>query len=50
MERVRRLAYETRDHLFDEATRDAAISDARIGGDWKPEQLRADAEPASAAG
>jgi cytosine/adenosine deaminase-related metal-dependent hydrolase len=41
MERVKRLAYETRDHLFEQARGDDAISDAAIGGEWMPEQLRA---------
>jgi cytosine/adenosine deaminase-related metal-dependent hydrolase len=41
MERVKRLAYETRDHLFEQARGGDAISDAAIGGEWMPEQLRA---------
>jgi 5-methylthioadenosine/S-adenosylhomocysteine deaminase len=41
LERVKRLAYETRDHLFEQAQSDPAISDARIGGDWIPERLAA---------
>jgi 5-methylthioadenosine/S-adenosylhomocysteine deaminase len=41
MERVKRLAYETRDYLFEQARGDEAISDAAIGGGWMPKQLRA---------
>jgi 5-methylthioadenosine/S-adenosylhomocysteine deaminase len=41
MDRVRRLAYESRDYLFDQCKTDEAISDAAIGGEWMPEQLRA---------
>jgi cytosine/adenosine deaminase-related metal-dependent hydrolase len=41
MDRVKRLAYESRDYLFEQAQRDEAISDAAPGGAWMPEQLRA---------
>jgi hypothetical protein len=40
MDRVRRLAYESRDHLFQQARSDPAISDAHTGGDWMPEPLK----------
>jgi cytosine/adenosine deaminase-related metal-dependent hydrolase len=46
MDRVRRLAYESRDHLFQQARSDPAISDAHTGGDWMPEPLRGPSEPA----
>jgi cytosine/adenosine deaminase-related metal-dependent hydrolase len=42
MDRVKRLAYESRDYLFAQAKTDEAISDAAPGGDWMPEQLRAE--------
>jgi 5-methylthioadenosine/S-adenosylhomocysteine deaminase len=41
MDRVKRLAYESRDYLFEQAQRDEALSDAAPGGAWMPEQLRA---------
>jgi 5-methylthioadenosine/S-adenosylhomocysteine deaminase len=41
VERVRRLALETRDYLLEQAASDPAIADARVGGDWIPEQVRA---------
>jgi cytosine/adenosine deaminase-related metal-dependent hydrolase len=41
MDRIRRLAYESRDYLFEQARADAVISNAATGGDWMPEQLRA---------
>jgi 5-methylthioadenosine/S-adenosylhomocysteine deaminase len=42
MDRVKRLAYESRDHLFEQAKSDEAISEAAPGGKWMPEQLRAE--------
>jgi cytosine/adenosine deaminase-related metal-dependent hydrolase len=42
MDRVKRLAYESRDYLFSQAKTDEAISDAAPGGEWMPEQLRAE--------
>jgi cytosine/adenosine deaminase-related metal-dependent hydrolase len=41
VEKVRRLALETRDYLLAEAPEDPTIADARTGGDWIPEQVRA---------
>jgi 5-methylthioadenosine/S-adenosylhomocysteine deaminase len=41
LERVRRLALETRDYLLAEAPSDPTIADAGVGGDWTPEQVRA---------
>jgi 5-methylthioadenosine/S-adenosylhomocysteine deaminase len=41
VERVRRLALETRDYLLAEAPEDPTIADAKTGGDWIPEQVRA---------
>jgi len=41
VERVRRLALETRDYLLAQAPDDPAIADAKLGGDWTPEQVRA---------
>ena len=41
VERVRRLALETRDYLLAQAPDDPAIADAKLGGDWMPEQVRA---------
>ena len=35
-ERVRRLAYESRDHIFDQAREVPATADAAIGGNWMP--------------
>jgi 5-methylthioadenosine/S-adenosylhomocysteine deaminase len=43
LERVKRLAYETRDYLFSQATAEPTIADARIGGDWIPERMAAPA-------
>jgi cytosine/adenosine deaminase-related metal-dependent hydrolase len=39
--RVRRLAMETQQYLLAEAPADPTIADARTGGDWIPEQVRA---------
>jgi cytosine/adenosine deaminase-related metal-dependent hydrolase len=41
VEQVRRLALETRDYLLEQAPDDPAIADAKLGGDWIPEQVRA---------
>jgi 5-methylthioadenosine/S-adenosylhomocysteine deaminase len=41
VDRVKRLAVETRDYLLEQAASDAAIADAKLGGDWLPEQVRA---------
>jgi 5-methylthioadenosine/S-adenosylhomocysteine deaminase len=41
LKRVRRLAYETRDHLFEQASSDPVIADARTGGDWIPGRMAA---------
>ncbi len=41
VDRVRRLALETRDYLLAEAPEDPTIADAKTGGDWIPEQVRA---------
>jgi cytosine/adenosine deaminase-related metal-dependent hydrolase len=41
VEKVRRLALETRDYLLEQAPDDPAIADATLGGDWMPEQVRA---------
>lgn len=41
MERLRRLAYETRDYLFEQTKGDGVISDAAPGGKWTPAALRA---------
>ena len=41
VDRVKRLAVETRDYLLTQAEGDAAIADAKLGGDWLPEQVRA---------
>jgi len=41
VEHVRRLALETRDYLLAQAPDDPAIADAKLGGDWTPEQVRA---------
>jgi cytosine/adenosine deaminase-related metal-dependent hydrolase len=41
VDRVRRLATETRDYLLAEAPSDPTIADAGVGGDWTPEQVRA---------
>jgi len=41
VEHVRRLALETRDYLLAQAPDDPAIADAKLGGDWMPEQVRA---------
>jgi adenine deaminase len=41
VDKVRRLALETRDYLLSEAPEDPTIADARVGGDWIPEQVRA---------
>ena len=41
VDRVRRLATETRDHLLAEAPEDPTIAGADLGGDWIPEQVRA---------
>jgi 5-methylthioadenosine/S-adenosylhomocysteine deaminase len=35
-ERVRRLAFESRDHIFDQARATPATADATIGGTWMP--------------
>lgn len=42
--RLRRLAEETRDHLFEQARKDPAIPDARPGGDWFPRPMIARSE------
>jgi 5-methylthioadenosine/S-adenosylhomocysteine deaminase len=42
MDRVKRLAYESRDYLFEQAAKDAALAGAATGGEWIPEQLRAE--------
>jgi 5-methylthioadenosine/S-adenosylhomocysteine deaminase len=42
MDRVKRLAYESRDYLFEQAQADEALSGAAIGGEWMPQQLRAE--------
>jgi cytosine/adenosine deaminase-related metal-dependent hydrolase len=42
--RLRRLAGESRDYLFEKARKDPAISDARPGGDWLPRPMVARAE------
>jgi 5-methylthioadenosine/S-adenosylhomocysteine deaminase len=49
-ERVQRLAYESRDYLFEQAASDEVIHDAAIGGGWVPEPMAApdDDEPAEA--
>jgi cytosine/adenosine deaminase-related metal-dependent hydrolase len=41
VDRVRRLATETRDHLLAEAPEDPTIAGAAVGGEWIPEQVRA---------
>jgi 5-methylthioadenosine/S-adenosylhomocysteine deaminase len=41
VDRVKRLAVETRDYLLDQAASDPTIADAKLGGDWLPEQVRA---------
>ncbi len=41
VERVRRLAIETRDYLMEQAVSDPSIADAKLGGEWMPEQVRA---------
>jgi cytosine/adenosine deaminase-related metal-dependent hydrolase len=41
MDRVKRLAYESRDYLFEQAAKDEALKGAATGGEWIPEQLRA---------
>jgi hypothetical protein len=41
VEKVRRLALETRDYLLAEAPEDPTIAAAKTGGDWIPEQVRA---------
>jgi 5-methylthioadenosine/S-adenosylhomocysteine deaminase len=41
MDRIKRLAYESRDYLFEQAHSDEALSGAATGGEWMPEQLRA---------
>lgn len=42
--RIRRLAEESRDHLFLRARSDPAIPDARTGGDWFPKPMIARGE------
>jgi 5-methylthioadenosine/S-adenosylhomocysteine deaminase len=44
LERVRGLAYASRDYLFARGAADPAISGARIGGDWIPEPMAAKTE------
>jgi cytosine/adenosine deaminase-related metal-dependent hydrolase len=44
LERVRRLAYESRDYLFERGAADPAIPGARAGGEWIPEPMVARAE------
>jgi cytosine/adenosine deaminase-related metal-dependent hydrolase len=41
VDKVRRLALETRDYLMAEAPEDPTIAAAKPGGDWIPEQVRA---------
>lgn len=41
VDRVKRLAVETRDHLLEHAASDESIADAALGGDWMPGQVRA---------
>jgi cytosine/adenosine deaminase-related metal-dependent hydrolase len=41
VDKVRRLALETRDYLLAEAPEDPTIAAAKTGGDWIPEQVRA---------
>ena len=41
VQKVRRLAVATRDYLMEEALKDPAIADAKLGGDWIPEPVRA---------
>jgi 5-methylthioadenosine/S-adenosylhomocysteine deaminase len=38
--RIRRLAQETSDYLFEQASRDKLIGDARRGGTWLPKPVR----------
>jgi 5-methylthioadenosine/S-adenosylhomocysteine deaminase len=45
LERVRQLAYESRDYLFGRGTDDPAIPGARAGGEWIPEPMTAKTEP-----
>ena len=42
--RLRRLAEETRDYLFEQARKDPSIPDARPGGDWLPGPMIARSE------
>ena len=44
LERVRRLAYESRDYLFSRGAADPAIAGARAGGAWIPEPMVAKTE------
>jgi 5-methylthioadenosine/S-adenosylhomocysteine deaminase len=44
LERVRRLAYDSRDYLFARGADDPAIPGARTGGDWIPEPMKAKTE------
>ena len=44
LERVRRLAYDSRDYLFARGADDPAIPGARLGGDWIPEPMKAKTE------
>ena len=44
LERVRRLAYDSRDYLFARGADDPAIPGARVGGDWIPEPMKAKTE------
>jgi 5-methylthioadenosine/S-adenosylhomocysteine deaminase len=45
LERVRQLAYESRDYLFGRGADDPAIPGARAGGEWIPEPMTAKTEP-----
>ena len=48
LDHVRELAFATREHLLAQAGGDAAIADARLGGNWRPQQLRAQQEQEAA--
>jgi cytosine/adenosine deaminase-related metal-dependent hydrolase len=39
MDRVKRLAYESRDYLFDKAEKDETLPGAELGGSWVPEPV-----------
>jgi hypothetical protein len=38
-ERVRRLAFESRDHIFDQTRATPATAAARLGGTWMPDHF-----------